>query len=269
MRTTTQKDAAGTLEARLKNLQRQLGLEDDALLGPITLTRLESLVNAANPQVLPTTLHSLEVSRQGLDQLVQFEISSEAHYTRKLTRPTWPGGASGVTIGIGYDLGCNTALTIRNDWRGKIADAQLEDLVRTAGKKGEAARNLIAGLAHVKVPLEAARSVFYVRTLPRYAKNTRDLYPGVERLPADAQAMLLSLIFNRGTALEGPRRSEMKAIRPLVQQGDLAGIACQLRSMKRLWDPATLRGLHLRRDREAELVEQAARVYAPGEVVRI
>jgi GH24 family phage-related lysozyme (muramidase) len=61
----------------------------------------------------------------------------------------------------------------------------------------------------------------------------------------------------------------MRAIRALVPNIDLAGIAAQLRSMKRLWDPDKLPGLIARREAEAVLVEQAMRSYLPDELVRI
>jgi GH24 family phage-related lysozyme (muramidase) len=65
------------------------------------------------------------------------------------------------------------------------------------------------------------------------------------------------------------RRREMRAIRPRVTSGDLAGIAEQIRSMKRLWDPVVLPGLHSRRDKEADLVASADRHYDPAELVSL
>lgn len=209
------------------------------------------------------------VSLLGLNQVVQFEISSETFYNRQLSKPTWPGGSSGVTIGIGYDLGYNTSTSIQKDWQDKIADANLEDLLGAAGKTGRDAKDLIPGLSRVKVPLEAAKQVFYLSTLPRYVRDTQQVYPGVEELPADAQTMLLSLVFNRGNAMEGDRRREMKAIKPLVKHADLKGIADQIRSMKRLWNIRELPGLHKRRDKEAELIEHARTSYPPGELMKI
>ena len=49
----------------------------------------------------------------------------------------------------------------------------------------------------------------------------------------------------------------MKAIEPMVIAKDLKGIAEQIRSMKRLWDKEKLRGLHDRRDKEAQIIEEA------------
>ena len=73
-----------------------------------------------------------------------------------------------------------------------------------------------------------AREVFYVSTLPRYAKDTRGIYPGVENLPADAQGALLSLVYNRGSKLTGDTRKEMKEIVALVAAKNLNGIAAQI-----------------------------------------
>jgi hypothetical protein len=205
----------------------------------------------------------LTASRSGLEQIVQFEISSDAYYNRRLTKPTWPGGASGVTIGIGYDLGHNSTTVIRNDWQNKLSDPALEALLEAAGKTGREAKHFISKFSGIEVPLDAAKQVFYISTLPRYAKNTLQVYPDVVNLPADAQTMLLSLVFNRGTAMDGDRRREMKAIKPLVELGDLQG------AMKRLWNIRDLPGLHKRRDKEAELIENARTSYPPGELVAI
>ena len=250
------------LTTRIMQLQTRLGLEPDGVVGPDTLSKLEAL--APSP---PPAGASLQVSRRGLDKLVEFEVSSEAYYEKKLTRPTWPGGASGVTIGIGYDLGYNTPAQIGADWRGHLPETDVDQLVAVAGLKGTAAEKACTKVKNIRVPLSAARIVFYTRTLPRYAADTRRAYPGAERLLADAQSALLSLVFNRGTAMQGDKRREMREIVPLVAARDLPGIAARLRSMKRLWDPQVLPGLIKRREAEAILVESARSSYSPDELV--
>lgn len=258
-----------TTTERLKAIQRRLGVDDDGILGPETLSRIESVLDEAigPPETLPD--HSLVVSRRGLDQLVAFEISSEAYYRRRLSRPIWPGGESGVTIGIGYDLGYSPRTEIGKDWKGKISDEELEDLMGVAGIRREPARAALASVEHVTIPLQSAKDVFYTSTLPKYARLTRKAYPGVEELPADAQAMLLSLVYNRGTRMSGSSRREMKEIQPLVEGKDLDGIAEQITSMKRLWDEAKLRGLHLRRDKEAQIIAEAREEYEPSELIMV
>lgn len=257
------------IAARLRDIQKRIGVEADGMLGPVTVTRLEELVSIALPGAHEPPELNLVTSKMGLDQIVAFEIGSEDNYRRKLQRPIWPGAGSGVTIGIGYDLGHTAASRIEEDWRGRILDRDLDRLLKVEGLKAADARAALKRVQDVVVPLEPARDVFFLRTLPHFAALTRRAFPGAENLPADAQAMLLSLVFNRGGSVMGPRRREMKAIRGLVPAGDLQGIALEIRSMKRLWDPAQLPGLHTRRDREAELVDGADRDYNDSELVRL
>ena len=258
-----------TTTRRLKSIQRRLGLKDDGILGPVTLTRIESILDDVLGAEASQPEHNLIVTRRGLDQIAQFEISSEGFYRRHLARPTWPGGASGITIGIGYDLGYNSKAQIIRDWGGKLSDEELGELVAVADKKGEAAEAVLSTVDHIKIPFETAKEVFYTTTLPRFARLTRKAYPGIEALPADAQAMLLSLVFNRGGKMSGTRRKEMKAIQPLVIQKDLDGIAREIRAMKRLWDVSLLPGLHARRDEEARMIAGSDRAYDQSEFVLV
>jgi hypothetical protein len=260
------------LEARIRALQKRIGVEPDGVIGPLTLTRLEELLGpapAVEPAPPPADLASLTVSTKGVDMLVAFEVSSETAYAKKYQRPIWPGGESGVTIGIGYDLAHQRPATIRRDWAGLLPDTDIERLAAVSGLAGARAKAALARVADVVVPFAAARKVFYLRSLPTYATTTRRAYPGVETLPADAQAGLLSLVYNRGAGKDGDRRREMAAIEPLVAEDDLAGIAAQIRAMKRLWDPRVLPGLIERREKEAQLVEHARRAYAPEEFARV
>ena len=252
------------VKIRIKRIQRHLKTAADGIIGPETLTKIEKAIGLSNDDF------NLKVSIKGLKKILQFEVGSKANYTRNLTRPSWPGGRSGVTIGIGYDLGYQSKKKIEKDWKGLVADRTLEKLIVASGKKGKtAAEKEVARLkrAHVSIPIKAAEEVFYNRTLPQYAKMTRKAYPGIENLPADAQAMLLSLVYNRGAKMSGSRRREMKAIKPLVINKDLAGIAKQIVAMKRLWVNKGLVGLLKRRDAEARLIKKSAHRYAAKEIV--
>lgn len=254
------------LSERILALQKRLGVDEGGVIGPVTLSRLEDLLPASRGLSQPG---SLRVSLTGLNALVGFEVSSQGAYERLYSRPIWPGGGSGVTIGIGYDLGMNKVSDIRADWSGKLADVDVQTLTTVAGQTGEVARAAVASVQRVKIPYSVAVDVFRTRSLPVFAARTLQTYPGADRLPADAQAALLSLIYNRGPKLAGPARAEMLAIRDLVAKGDLKGIAAQFRAMKRLWDPKTLAGVIARREREAQLVEASQRSYPPGETIRV
>ncbi len=175
------------------------------------------------------------------------------------SNPIWPGGASGVTIGFGYDLGYLSADQFVSDWNGLLAPSSSDRLKAAAGLRGLVARDRAAELADIEISRGAAEYVFELRSLPVYELRTAYAFPGVEALPENVRGALVSLVYNRGTAMvdHSPqdRRREMRAIRDAVARGDIAQIAAQLRLMKRLWEGEGLDGLIARREEEARLVE--------------
>jgi GH24 family phage-related lysozyme (muramidase) len=171
----------------------------------------------------------------------------------------WPGGDSGVTIGIGYDLGYVTVDQFESDWGPLLTAATREKLVTAIGLRGTKAKNKAADFKSIRIKRELAEVVFRERSIPLYTFRTEQTFPGVELLPLDAHGALVSLVFNRGTSMvDKPgedRRREMRAIRDAVPRQDLREIALQIRSMKRLWEGKGLDGLVARREAEALLVE--------------
>lgn len=259
--------ASADRATHIKAIQKFLGCSQDGSVGPETLTRMEAYLDTSLPRRPKGS--NMIVSRKGLEMLIGFEVSSRAQYNSRYKNPIWPGGASGVTIGIGYDLGYNTRSGITAAWNDKVPASDLNLLLTAQGKTGERGRAALAGTRSVVVSYEAALDVFYQTTLPVYAKATKSAFPGVEKLPPDAQAALLSLVYNRGAGLEGASRAEMRNIGPLVKSQDLKGIARQIRNMKRLWQGKGLPGLLARRDKEADLVEQAGFNILPEDMVVI
>jgi hypothetical protein len=258
-------DPTPQVSNRLRRIQNALGVEADGLLGPETLTALEKKLKV---DVAPANA-SLECSCGSLDLIVRFEVTSPQVYERLYRRPAWPGGESGVTIGIGYDLGYATREQVEADWGPHLEQPDREALRGVIGVKGAVAQQLAKNISRVIVPLAAAQHVFYTRTLPRYARMTRAVFPGVQDLPPDAQGALLSLVFNRGDGVKDtdPRRREMLGIRTLLKGGrrSLVDIAGLVESMERLW-PAVA-GLRERRRREAAMIRGARRAYAKDEIV--
>ena len=49
------------------------------------------------------------ISQAAIDLIVREEVSGKEVYERNYRRPEWPGGSSGVTIGIGYDVGAGVS----------------------------------------------------------------------------------------------------------------------------------------------------------------
>jgi hypothetical protein len=259
--------AQTTILNRIKKIQTHIGVAADGVIGTATLTALENTLFTKTEDILQTG--SLAVSRKGVDLIITHEISSKAYYQKFLSRPIWPKGGSGVTVGIGYDLGYHTPNQIQKDWAGQLKGQDLEALCLVAGKKGQAAKAMLDQVRHIPVPFTAAREVFFKTALDRHGAKARKAYPGVEDLFPDTQAAMLSLVYNRGTAMAGARRKEMAAIKPLVVAQDYFGIADQILAMKRLWKNKGLDGLLRRREAEAMLVRESNRDYAPDEIIRV
>lgn len=190
--------------------------------------------------------------------IVRWEVGSQSLYTRRYQSPIWPGGASGVTWGIGYDGGHQTRQQIWLDW---TAMPSAERLQGTAGITGQPAQLVARRLGDVRVPFGLASDVFAAASLPRYYASARRAFGvgGFDALPADAQGALVSLVYNRGASMTGPARAEMRAIRDVCLPGsDLRCIAGEIRQMCRLWRGTNLEaGLCGRREDEAGLAERA------------
>jgi len=185
-------------------------------------------------------------------------VTSRAFYEAHYRRPEVPGGQSGITIGIGYDCGQATASVIRRDWFGILPDNMVALLCGVAGLKADKARTALPKLrSEVDVPWGAALDVFSQTSVPKYLRLCQPL-PHFEELPPDCKGVLLSLVYNRGASFSssGPRYAEMRAIKQDMTGRRFADIPSRLRSMKRLWQTPSVRGVALRREQEARLFEK-------------
>ncbi|WP_427969801.1 trypsin-like peptidase domain-containing protein [Altererythrobacter sp.] len=197
---------------------------------------------------------------EGYRFIVAHEVSSKATYEQKLTHPILPGAASGVTIGIGYDLGYKTREEFRANWGDLLSEADLRALEACLGRTKANAAAVLPGVRHVTVPFEAAVKVFERHSLPKvYGQLQRHFgKPALEVLSGECLAALMSLTFNRGPSFQahGKRYREMRLIRTAIRSGRLSEIPSLIRSMKRLWQGLpNVRGLLRRREEEADLFE--------------
>ena len=207
------------------------------------------------------------LSKKSLDLILEFEVGGgENYYNKFLKNPVWPEGQSGVTIGVGYDLGYVNKTEFSEDWK-DLPKEIFDRLYKVVGIKGYNAKNLIRGLKDITIPWELALKVFNNKTVTKFYNLTRQTFPNFDNLPEDAKGGLVSLVFNRGAALEGDRRREMKLIRDgmkLVSNYDqkaLTFIANQIRNMKRIWIGGSIeKGMSRRRDAEAKLIEDSLKV---------
>ena len=195
-------------------------------------------------------------SRAAVDLIVAHEISSRATYEKRYQRPEWPGVASGITVGIGYDLGYNTPSDILNDWKDYLTPDVIREMQRYAGIRGSAAQQVLAqSRKNILVPWDPAMAVFMKTSMPKFEAMVLRACPGADQLPPGCFGVLTSLAYNRGASFSksGERYAEMRNIRTHVASGDWNLVPEEIRSMKRLWDKRKTPGLHRRRDEEAAL----------------
>lgn len=196
------------------------------------------------------------ISQSAFDLIVAEEVSGRNYYERHYRTPEWPGGASGVTIAIGYDLGYATPDKIREDWGSRVPPDMLKAMLECAGVKGAAAKTLAARMHNrINIPWDTAIEVFADRDVPQWTAQVLRSCPGAEKLSPTCLGVIVSTAYNRGASfnLPGDRYKEMRDIKAEIGKGQFSLIPGELRSMKRLWPG--VKGLRDRREREAKLFE--------------
>ncbi len=196
------------------------------------------------------------------------EETGGLNYYHKVTRwPHFPGYSSGITIGVGYDLRYNSEADFRVYWKDQLSENSIEELAKDIGLRGTKERAEQLKELGIEVPFKSAWPVFTNKTLPHFHELTVSIYHSLDNLPKLCRTALVSIVFNRGTSLDGERRQEMLNIQNILRDADdpsmhkrkrqmiLADIEDEILSMQRLWDSDS--GLYRRRQAEANLWRSA------------
>lgn len=234
-------------------LPRATGAVSDAVSQP--LLAAQAALEDLTPLLPPPEPRDAACRRAAAALTLRWEVTSPAFYRKRLYLPVWPGGASGVTWGIGYDGGHQTRPVIVDDWHDH---GEVDRLGSTAGITGRDAQAALPRFRDIATPFDHASRVFEERSLVEYERRTeRAFRNGFTDLRPNACGALVSLVYNRGAAMTGDSRREMRNIRDnCVPKQDYACIAAELRSMKRLWrGTVNENGLSARREAEAILTE--------------
>ena len=181
----------------------------------------------------------------------------------------WGSGVYGGQIGMGYDLGYVTREEFLEDWNGKLSDVSLRIFSSWIGLRGR-----LAGVQRARdadldpITWETAHGVFMESTIPRIARKCAAAYPGVGRLPPDAQTMMWSLVYSRGDTTQhsgDDRKKEMAELIPAVKDRKLDVMADLFLSMRRLFtdDPGSVK----RRETEAEVIRNSDRGYTRRDII--
>lgn len=215
---------------------------------------------AIAPRVAPS---GRAISKNAIDLIIVFEVTDQKTYMSRYQSATWPKGQSGVTIGIGYDLGYVTKAWLEEDWNGYATAATIEYFKEACGLQGSRAKARLAEFSKVIVSWQTAYDQFTKSLVPRYVGETLKTLPRASELSDDSLGALVSLIYNRGASFnaDGDRYTEMRKIRAYMASGDFDLIPDQIISMKRLWvGKHGMAGLLVRRDLEAALFRDGLKV---------
>lgn len=219
---------------------------------PLVLAMREA-ADSITSEPLPEPVTSIDPAV--FELVVRWEVGSPAQYVRKYQGVICPGGGSGPTIGIGYDLGTQTPAEIRAAWGWHPA---IEELVTASGQVGpERCAAWRAGHRGVRVSYDDALRVFATHDWPRYvAMAARAYRNGWEGLTLNHQRGLAGNGYNRGFSFVGSRKAEMRVVRDTCVPSSLAPCtADQLRASCRVWEGTDLyNGICARRRAEAAFV---------------
>lgn len=208
-------------------------------------------------------------SQKLIDFSVCCEVSSKAYFEKRLQKPTWPGGRSGITEGIGYDLGYTSTTELQKDWDSIAPGPMISAMEHCLGIRGSRAHALLSfARRKIMVNWDQSMKVFLERDVPKYTQLVIKHIPAAAKLPPDCLGVLFSLCMNRGPSFDEPgdRFREMRAIKRYIEAGDLDKVPAEIESMVRLWPKRNERGLRLRRMHEAQLWREGLKKSAPATV---
>lgn len=200
------------------------------------------------------------ISDRAKKLIIYFEVSSPARYAAEYEGFILPAAESGVTMGIGFDLGYITPERATEELTNYLPAKDIQNAIRACGAKGADAARIIKTLDPIKFPYKDAERHFYEQILPRYAGATEDALLNTKDLSQDSFGALVSLTYNRGPSYTIPaardtgRYTEMRNIAAHMKKGDFHLIPDEILSMRRIWrGMRNVAGVIRRRELEAEL----------------
>lgn len=196
----------------------------------------------------------IQSSQRAILLIVTEEDGDQNYYLKFESHFSWPGGASGPTVGIGYDCGYSNAEQIKADWTGYIDDARIAALMPAAGHTGGAGQQYVAAHRNaITISWTESIAQFKGHELPKWEAIVRQHLPNTDKLSGDSFGALVSLTYNRGPSYDAPgnRCLEMRNIKAHMVADQFSLIPNEFLSMRRLWPPG--KDLWNRRTHEALL----------------
>lgn len=216
---------------------------------------LASILRAGDPTAVISKGLALPVSVRSVEFIQEKETGGKSYYLRKMTGIIWPGGASGATVGVGFDCGYNSRAQIQAAWSSVASPAEMNALLACAGLKGAAAQAMTRRYrSAVHFTWEEAQVPFVKDTLPRFTQQTAAAFRlRPDQLHPHSNGALTSLVFNRGPSMTGYNRRHMVLIRDALAAGKVSAVPQIFLDMRVIWQGKGLDGLLTRRRDEANL----------------
>lgn len=222
----------------VKKFQRDHGLNDDGIVGKDTWAKLGHGED-----------HSLTMP-EGV--MVGFKGDLNFIHEREGHRgyPYWPGGASGVTLDPGFDLGHVEPETLELYYKDLFTADEMNEMKKALGVKGDTAKKLLADhpqWKNIKVSRAEASKIFPVAA-DKYWKGITRRYPALldDDTLGSVHTAFLSLAYNRGTWNKG-----LDVLADSLNNKDWATLANELAAMQQ---DHKLEGIRKRRRMEADLI---------------
>ena len=167
-----------------------------------------------------------------------------------LGKPYWPGGASGVTLDPGVDLGHVSWETVTALFADILSKRELSLLKKVQGITGTDARsamNMVPGLLDIRIKREQANAVFPFAVKPYWDRISKRM-TGLRRsdTPASVQTILMSLAYNRGAL-----NKHLQPLESLIANRQWQQVANTVSKMQQNHE---LKGIRIRRRHEGSLV---------------
>lgn len=242
----------GTEEA-LKAFQRQQGLVADGIAGPATWVAIEEWENDVEekPEEEAKKLEKADVSAilEGFRGDLSWVHAREGHAGKTY----WPGGASGVTLDPGVDLGHAKPSLIEAAYKPLLSADQFNAVKKVLGLKKWSAKKALGNdpvLKSIRISRSQADSIMKYAAQPYWKAITRR-FPTLmaSDTPGSVQTVMLSLSYNRGAG-----NRNLRVLTDPIEKKDWAKVADIVGSMQQ---DHKLRGIRERRRMEGELIRES------------
>ena len=226
-------------ESAVKKFQAAKGLKADGIVGKGSWSKL-GFEEATSHVEIPSGV------MVGFRGDLGFIHAREGHRGY----PYWPGGASGVTLDPGFDLGHVEPETFAKYYKEIFTTDEMAALKPALGVKGNDAKSLYSNHPEwkkIKVSSDEAGVIFPVAA-DKYWKGITRRYPVLKDAdtPGSVQTAYLSLAYNRGTWNKG-----LNVMADALNTKNWVALADELGNMQQ---DHKLEGIRKRRRMEADLI---------------